>query len=458
MSSTLSFHKEAQQAAASLRSAVMCEVLLPTDADYNSAIRVWNCDISTQPAIVVLCRTTADVQLAVETAVSLGLPLSVRGGGYDIHGRAVCAGMVLSMQHMRSVAINTSNATVTFGGGCTIGDVAKAVSAHQRAVVTGTVAEVGLTGWTLGGGYGQLNGRYGLGVDNVVSAEVVLADGSLVTASARQDAELLWCLQGGGGGFGVVASMTVRTHPVSEVVAGAIMFALDEAAAVLRGYQKLIYQQPDALGCMFFIVSGPDGSPLLVLSPHWAGSIEEGQRCIQPFEQLGKPVMSQVGAMPWVDTFKATEGRFPPGRASAADCRCVSSLSDAAIEVLVDAARRMPSPHTAIICHDMHGAAARVAADATAYPIRQSHLLIELVTVEESEAVSDKARAWLQQLSSALAPHSLSQSWPQLVGRTDEDEQRTQQTYSHNLPRLLAVKQRVDPRNVFASSVVPLPV
>ena len=292
MSTQLPLAKTAQQAAASLRESSKCEVLLPQDAEYEQAIRVWNGDITTRPAIVVLCHSSADVQQAVKAAVSFGLPLSVRGAGYDIHGRALCAGMVVSMQHMLHIDVDTANETVTFEGGCSMGAVAKAVAAHSRAIVTGTVAEVGLTGWTLGGGYGQLNCRYGMGVDNLVSAQVVLANGSLATASASDDADLLWCLQGGGGGFGVVVSMTVRMHPVAEVLAGAIMFPLDQAAAVLRGYQQLIYSQPDTFGCMFFFACGPDGKPLLILSPHWCGNIDEGHQYVKQFEQLGKPMMS----------------------------------------------------------------------------------------------------------------------------------------------------------------------
>ena len=459
MPSHLPLAEAGQAAGAFLRGVLTCAVLLPGSAEYESCIRIWNCAISTQPAIVVVCRSASDVQQAVRAAGSFGLPLSVRGGGYDIHGRALCSGMVVSMHAMRHVTVDTARDTVTFEGGCTMGDVARAVSAYQRAIVSGTVADVGMTGWTLGGGYGQLNSRYGLGVDNVLSAELVLADGSLLTAGQAMEpnnAELLWCLQGGGGGLGVVTSMTCRTQPVSEVLAGAIVFPIEQAKPVLQRYQQLIYEQPDELGCMFFFVSGPGGAPMLILSPFWSGSTDEGREHVQRFEQLGKPMMSQIGPMPWVDTFKATEGKFPPGRASWSDCRCISSLTDEAIDVLIEAARKLPSPHSAIICHDLHGAAARVPVTATAYPIRQPHLLIELVSIEETATVSDTAREWVHSLSSALAPHSLPQSWPQLVGRTADDQQRTRQTYRDNMPRLAAMKQKVDPHNLFASTVVPL--
>ena len=193
MSTQLPLAKSAQAAAASLRQCTSCQVLLPSDPDYSDAIRGWNGALTAQPAVVVLCHSTADVQLAVKAAVSFGLPLSVRGGGYDSVGRGLCAGLVVGLQTMRHVAVDTSTETVTLDGGCTLRDVSMAVAAHSYAVVTGACSEVGLTGWTLGGGYGQLNGRYGMGVDNVVSAQVVLADGSLVTASADEDAELLWC-------------------------------------------------------------------------------------------------------------------------------------------------------------------------------------------------------------------------------------------------------------------------
>ena len=462
MSSPPSLAKAAQQAAASLRSSSTSDVLLPDDEDYSQAIRLWNCCIATQPAILVLCRSVADVQQAVRAAVLSGLPLSVHGGGYDLHGRALCAGMVVSLQHMRHVAANPSTETVTFDGGCLLADVAVAVSAHSRAVVTGTTGALGAVGWMLGGGYGQLNARYGLGVDNVISAQVVLADGSLVTASAADkphDADLLWCLQGGGGGFGVVVSMTVRMHPVSEVLFGPIMFPIDQAAAVLRGYQHLIYQQPDELGCMFYFALSPaDGSPLLALAPYWSGDIEQGQQHIQQFEQLGTPIANKVARMPWIDMFKATEGgRYVLGaHASDGDCRSLSHLTDGAIDAMVEAGRHLPPPYSAIVVHDVHNAATRVPADATAFPIRQPHFTILMVSIEKSDTVTNTAREWVQTLSSALEPHSLPQCWPQTVASTEEGRQRLQQTYKDNLPRLLAVKRRVDPHNLFASSVVPL--
>ena len=460
MPSHLPLAEAGQAAGAFLRGVLTCAVLLPGSAEYESCIRIWNCAISTQPAIVVVCRSASDVQQAVRAAGSFGLPLSVRGGGYDIHGRALCSGMVVSMHAMRHVTVDTARDTVTFEGGCTMGDVARAVSAYQRAIVSGTVADVGMTGWTLGGGYGQLNSRYGLGVDNVLSAELVLADGSLLTAGQAMEpnnAELLWCLQGGGGGLGVVTSMTCRTQPVSEVLAGAIVFPIEQAKPVLQRYQQLIYEQPDELGCMFRLIAAPnDGSPVLALFPHWAGDIDEGQEYIRKLEQLGKPIKSQVERMPWIDTFKSTNGKFTDPKASFTDCRCVDTLSDAAIDILVEATRRLPSLRSAVICHDLHGAASRVSSTATAYPMRQPHLLLELVSIEETATVSDTAREWVHSLSSALAPHSLPQSWPQLVGRTADDQQRTRQTYRDNMPRLAAMKQKVDPHNLFASTVVPL--
>ena len=453
--------KAVQQAADSLRSSATCEVLQPSDADYPHSIKLWNNSLTTKPVIIVLCHNTADVQLAVKAAVSFGLPLSVHGGGYDVHGRAVCSGIVISLQHMRHVAVDPTKDTVTFDGGCTLSDVAQAVSQHSRAIVTGTTGRLGATGWGLGGGYGQLNGRYGLGVDNVVSAQVVLADGSLVTAGAEGDADLLWCLQGGGGGFGVVVSVTIRTHPVSEILFGSIMFPLDQAADVLRGYQRLIWHMPDELGCMFYFIASPvDGSRVFALGPCWTGNIEEGQQYIKQFEQLGRPVVNRVGRMPWIDMFKVTEnGKYVPNEyATFADCRSLGQLTDASIDALVEAGRTLPLPYSSIVVHDLHNAASRVTTDATAYPIRQPHLSILIVSIEKGERVSDEGRAWVEKLSSALQPHSLPQCWPQLVQNTEEGRQRMKLTYKDNLPRLMAVKQKVDPHNLFASSVVPLPL
>ena len=267
-------------------------------------------------------------------------------------------------------------------------------------------------------------------------------------------------LQGGGGGFGVVVSLTIRMYPLSEILTGVIIFPLDQAAAVLRGYMRLIYQQPDAFGCMMFFMHNPtDGTPVFALAPCWTGDMEEGKEVIRQFEQLGTPLVSQVGRMPWIGMLEASTGeQFKPGRANHVDGRCLADVNDAAIDALVEAGRSLPPPLSCIVIHDLHGAASRVAPTATAYPIRQPHLAVIINSIEDGTRVTDTARAWVKRLSDKLVPHSLSQDWPQFVGGAEEDMHRVQQTYRDKLPHLMAVKQRVDPRNLFSSTVVPLPL
>jgi FAD/FMN-containing dehydrogenase len=214
-------------AAASLRGSMAGSVLQPGDAEYAAAVETW-ARSDTQPAIVARCSSVSDVQQAVRVALQFQLPLAVRGGGHDWAGRSLCPGIVVDLRSLNAVTVDTERQTVTFGGGALMSDVADAVGAHGLAAIVGSTGRIGMTGFTLAGGLGPLNSRFGLGSDNILSAQVVLADGSLTTASADQDADLLWALRGGGGAFGVVTSMTCRAHPVSDVLYGPIMFPLSE--------------------------------------------------------------------------------------------------------------------------------------------------------------------------------------------------------------------------------------
>ena len=276
------------------------------------AVRLWNAQVRRRPAVIARCRTTDDVRSAVLAARSAGLPLSVLGGGHDWGGGAVRdGGLLVDLSAMRQVTVEGAEARVA--GGATVSDVLDAVRPHGYAAAVGTVSSVGFAGLTLGGGYGTLIGLLGLGVDNLLSAEVVLADGRVVTADPQAEPDLFWGLRGGGGNFGVVTELRTRLHPHAEVTTGLIAFGWEQAAAVLRGWRDLTAEADDALDVMFGALHTPAGL-VLFTSPTWAGDPAGGQEQIARVRALGTPVLEDVGRRALAATVHVMDEMFPPGR------------------------------------------------------------------------------------------------------------------------------------------------
>jgi len=286
-------------AARRLRSSLRGTVVAAADAPYDTARQIWNGAVGHRPALIVRCADDQDVAAAIRAAREHGLPLSVRGGGHDWAGRALRdGGVVLDLSAMRAVTVDPATRTAVAQGGATAGDVVAAAAGYGLAPVTGTVKSVGMAGLTLAGGYGPLCGRHGLALDNLLGADVILADRRHVTASDTGDADLYWALRGGGATFGVVTAARYRLHPLPSVLAGLILFPLDQAGGVLRGYAEIAAAAPDELTIMTgFLNAG--GQMLLFLFPAWSGDPARGQDAIAALQRLGTPVMSQVAPMPY---------------------------------------------------------------------------------------------------------------------------------------------------------------
>jgi len=260
--------RSARIAGHALRVVMQGKVVLPSDENYSEVRAVWNAAIDHRPAIIAQCETTRDVQLAVTTARTYGLAVSVRGGGHDWAGRAICPeGLVIDLSAMRYVTIDTVTQSALVSGGALARDVIAAAGPHGLIAVTGSCSTVGMTGLTLGGGYGPVSGRYGLAVDNLLSAEVVLADGKSVVADESENPDLFWALRGGGGNFGVVTSMRIRLHPLQSVLGGLILFPWSDAELLLRAYAEFVTSAPDNLTVMAGALMAPDGKPALFLAP-----------------------------------------------------------------------------------------------------------------------------------------------------------------------------------------------
>lgn len=441
-------------AARELRTAMQGRVVLHGDDDYARTRQIWNGGVQNQPVLFAVCETSADIQAAVRFAREHGFPLSVRGGGHDWAGRAIRhGGLVIDLSHMKRVDVDNEASVAMIQGGTTAVDVTSAAAPYGLVAATGNCGTVGIVGLTLGGGYGPLTPRYGLALDNLLGAEVVLADARLVYCDERENPDLFWALRGGGGNFGVVTSMRVRLHPVREVLAGMILFSWSEADALLRGYAEAIAGAPDELSVLAGVLSAPDGNPVVFLAPMWSGEIGLGEGFIARLRQLGTPIMEQVGPMTYRDWLGMFEAAAPVGRHYAAQTRSLAALSPDVISRLVVAGQQRSSPFSAIILHHFRGAATRIPLAATAFGLRREHFMFEIIAAWEPAAGDDGKShiQWVRNVSEDLAPHALPGGYPNMLG-PDEHEQ-TAHAYGNNLGRLQQVKRLFDPEGVFTSAI-----
>jgi FAD/FMN-containing dehydrogenase len=428
-------------------------LLVEADEAFEPASRVWNGAITTRPALIARCRDADEVRTSVLTARDCHLPLSVRAGGHDWAGRALReGGLVVDLTGMRRVEVDCGRRTATVGGGATAADLLSATRPYGLVTPTGTVRAVGLAGLTLAGGYGSLGGRYGLTLDNLLSAEVVLADGRRVIASPDQDAELFWALRGGGANFGVVTRLRYRLHALSTVVSGMIMFPLGQARAVLRGYQEFLATCPEELTVMAGFLPGPAGEPVLFVIPTWSGAnLAAGERIISPLTGLGTPLVSRIAPMTYDEALGMFDGSMVDGNHYLRRTRWLPALSEPAVEVLSAAAEQISSPYSAIALHHFHGAATRVDLADTAFGLRERHVMAEVIAVWPPAGDERVHRDWADRVSVRLAPLALPGGYPNLLA-PDEPE-RVRLAYGTNYPRLIAAKQRYDPQNLFGSAV-----
>jgi FAD/FMN-containing dehydrogenase len=411
--------------------------------ELDAAAAVVNGAVHHRPALVVRCATAADVQHAVRAARQAGLPLSVRAGGHDWAGRAIRpGGLVVDLSPMRTVSVHDGVASVA--GGATSADLAEAADRAGLMAVNGTVGTVGLVGLSLAGGYGPYTGRFGLAADNLLGAQVVLADGRLV----RADEELLWALRGGGGNFGVVTTADVALHLLTEVLAGTFTFPGDQARQVLLGYAELAARAPDELTVILTIVTGPDGNPAVVVSPTWSGAVTDGKAVLDEVAALGTPLAADVAVLSPLAKLRQLDGAYPARVPFALRTRNLATFTPDAVTTLLDAYAARRTPGCFVNVHHFHGAATRKNVDSTAFAQRTDHLMVELI--HAGDAVTD---TWTRATSAALAPHALPGGYPNLLG--PDDVEQTAMAYGPNTARLLDIKRRLDPNHVFTATPLP---
>ena len=445
-------------AARELRSMMQGRVVLRGDDDYARTRQIWNGAVESQPALFAVCETSADVEAAVRVARSHGMPFSVRGGGHHWAGLALYpGGLVIDLTAMRRVIVDPHSRVAIVQGGAWGKDVAAAAGAHSLVAALGNCGAVGLAGLTLGGGYGPLNGLYGLASDNLLNAEVVLADGRCVTTSPDEEPELFWAIRGGGGNFGVVTSMQIQLHETRHLLARPIVYSLSEAEHVLRRYAEFAATMPDELSVSVGMTSGPDGQPMLLFLPLWNGDQHQGERLIRDLQTLGTPQLAQVGPMTYSDMLALIDARLD----AAAHChweirtRSLPALLPDAIDVITRAVASRTSPYSMVNWHHFHGAATRIPAQATAFGLRQEHFMLEIVAGWDPNGSNGEAhRQWAQDLWEDLAPFALPGGYANMLAPQDREQARD--AYGSNGARLKALKHRFDPDGVFASAI-PLP-
>ncbi len=443
---------------ASLAGGLRGQVCVAGDAGYDEARTIWNAMADRRPALIVRCAGAADVARAVGFAAARKLLLAVRGGGHNIAGNAVCdGGMTIDLSRMKSVWVDPRARIARVEPGATLGDVDKETQAHGLAVPSGINSTTGIAGLTLGGGFGWTTRKYGMTIDCLLSADVVTADGAMRHASAKENPDLFWALRGGGGNFGVVTSFEFQAHPVGpEVLSGLIVHPLDDAPDLLKQYRRIADAAPDELTCWVVMRKAPPlpfiptewhGREVLIFALCWCGDMKAGEKAVAELRGLGKPIADVVSPHPFAGWQAAFDPLLTPGARNYWKSHDFTALSDAAIGEIVGAVRTLPSPECEIFIAHVGGRMSRIAADATAYPVRSSHFIMNVHT-RWREASQDKAGiGWARKLFDATAKHAAGSAYINFM--PDDEGGRVAQVYGKNHARLARLKTKYDPGNLF---------
>jgi hypothetical protein len=434
------------------------QVLRPGDGGYDEARAVWNGMIDKRPAVIARCTGTADVVSALQHAKAEGLEVAVRGGGHNVAGRAVNdGGMVIDLSPMQGVRVDPAERRARVQGGVTWGSLDRETQLHGLATVGGVVSTTGVSGLTLGGGIGHLTRKYGLACDNLTSVDLVTADGEVVTASEKENADLFWALRGGGGNFGIATSLEFKLHPVGPIVVGGLVaWRAEKRADVLRFYRDFAASAPVELGlnCLFlsapplpFVPEELHFQPIVAIGGAYAGSIEDGQQAIAALHEFGPPDLDLFGPMPYAFMQQMFDAGFPAGIRSYWKAGYMAELTDATLDTYVEQTAAIPSPMTLVECQTLGGAFASNAED-TAFGNRDAAFLYNVVAGWTDPAQDDAQVAWARSFAEAMRPHETGGVYVNYL--TDEGQDRIEAAYgAERYARLQAVKAKYDPDNLF---------
>ena len=426
-------------------------VLDPQHTDYHATRAVNNGLIDRMPALIVRCRTADDVVAALAAARRSEVVVSVRGGGHNVAGRAVAdGGVMIDLAEMKGITVDREQRTLTAEGGVTWGELNGAAAEHGLAVTGGAVSTTGIAGYTLGGGLGWLMSKYGLAADNLLAVDLVTANGEKLQVDADSHPDLFWALRGGGGNFGVVTSFTYRMHPLQTVVGGLIAHPIDAAPDLLRFYREVCEGASDDLTVFAGVVHAPDGSgaKLSALIVCHTGDADEAERELEPLKTWGSPLMVEVGPMPYPVMNTLIDEGYPAGALSYWMSSFTRGLPDELIGVVVDRFATVPSPMSGIVFEQFHGAVTRVGATDTAVPHRDKGWNLLIPSVWTDPADTEANIAWTRETFAAMKPYFGTGRWLNYLG-DDQAEDAIRAAYGPNYDRLVEVKRKYDPDNVF---------
>jgi FAD/FMN-containing dehydrogenase len=433
-------------------------VIAPRAAAYDGARAVWNGAIDRRPAAIVRCAGTSDVVAALRLARERGLVVSVRGGGHNVAGLAVCdGGIVIDLSPLKGIRVDPVARTARAQPGVLWGELDRATQAQGLATTGGIQSTTGISGFTLGGGIGWLSRRHGHACDNLLSATVVTAEGEVLTASAAEDPDLLFGLLGGGGNFGIATSLEYRLHPLDGVVGGMVLHRMERAAEVLAFYRDWTAELPDELSAILFFLTAPDashippalrGRPVVSIGVCHAGPAREAEALLAPLRRFGPPEADLVRRMPYVELQGQFDAANPAGQQNYWKAEYLGGLDDSTIQAIVEVAAQRPPGLSKVLLPRLGGAASRVPEDATAFGHRGAPYIINIIGMTPDPGELGRVSRWARELWAAVQPASFGGVYVNFLG--DEGEARVRAAYGEaKYERLVALKRRFDPANVF---------
>jgi FAD/FMN-containing dehydrogenase len=441
-----------------LQASLRGSVALPGDPGYDEARTLWNAMVDRRPGLVVRCAGASDVRQAVLLARDRGLQVAVRSGGHNIAGKAVCeGGLLIDLSTMTSVTVDPKSRKAWVEPGALLGDLDKEAQAHALATPLGVNSTTGVAGLTLGGGFGWITRKYGMSIDNLLSAEVVTADGSILRASEEENSDLFWALRGGGGNFGVVTGFEFQLHPVGpEVLSGLIVHPLEDAKTLLPAFRDAANSAPDELTIWTILRKAPPlpflpeewhGKEVLVFAVCYCGDMAEGEKAVAGIRALGNPIADVVGPHPFVGWQAAFDPLLEPGARNYWKSHDFLDLSDEAIDTLLNAVANLPTPECEVFIAHVGGAMSRVPAEATAYPQRSSHFIMNVHTRWREAADDDGCISWARDLFARTQPYAVGTVYINFM--PDDEDDRVGEAYGDNYAKLAEVKKKYDPENLF---------
>jgi FAD/FMN-containing dehydrogenase len=440
------------------KTSIRGHVVLPGDENYNEVRQIWNAMIDRKPALIARCTSSEDVIQAVKFARKHNLLISIRGGGHNIAGNAVCDdGLMIDLSLMKNVQVDSNTRRAVVQPGCTLADFDAAAQLHGLATPLGINSTTGVAGLTLGGGFGWLSRKYGMTIDNLLSVDVVMADGSQVHASETENTDLFWGLRGGGGNFGVVTSFEFQLHSVGpDVLSGLIVFPFDQAKSVLTQFARFTETMPDELNVwsvtrkappLPFLPEHVHGKEIVVLALCYAGNPAEGEKLIEPLRGFGKAHGEHIAVQPYTAWEQTFDPLLTPGARNYWKSHNFTKLSDGAIDITIEYASKLPSPHCEIFIGTIGGQTARVAPDAMAYSSRDAKYVMNVHGRWESATEDERCIAWAQEFFTKAKPFASGGAYINFL--TQEEAGRVEFAYGATYQRLVEIKKKYDPTNFF---------